>query len=728
MTASPPTSNTYTSLEEREGVAMLALHAARGNALPLNLVLLRELERRLQEVEEAAAPGNARLLLIQTCPSHPAVTGYDLEEIRALTGPGIFEWSQEAQTILRRLEQLSIPTVAVVRGDWTGGAAELALACSHRVAAAAPEARFSLPQTRRGLIPAWGGTVRLPRLIGLHRALRLVLSAEPVSAKEALEIGLVDQLIPVAEFEERLWKYALALAEGAEPKRGSSSRDRSTHGSRRRRRVSRRLVEDTAPGRRLLAARASRRYLSDASATLATRLALELMVESSALPLAEAFDRESRVASELIITNETRGRLHSERVTELATQRTVTNPSDPDSSAVVGAGQTGSDLAYLLLCGGGPVRIKDRREAARTGVARTRGRIAWDVRQERISEDEGKHRSAMVEGVTGFGGFGLLDVAVVAADGTPHRTEELAVGLEPHIREDCLLAVHDWSLPIAELQKQLTFPERVIGVTPAFPIDRYPLLEIVPGPRTSSDSVTEARRLAQQCGLTPVVVGEPAPTPGVRLLSVFLAEATRLLRTGLSIETIDAAIEEFGFSAGPFRRIDAMGSRRAARMLTRVGERLGDRAAPAEPFSAIAESGETFYRYRGGRAAGMNPRLPAETEAPREELVLMIRRRILLLLINEAASIIEDGSIADAADVDLISILALGFPRERGGLLYYAQDSGLPGIAEDLRAEALRSGPYFAPAGLLDRLAREGRGFFSDPPAHSGHDSDAVLQ
>lgn len=707
-----------------DGVATIELRPPRGSSISLSLALLREMERSLHEVEEGAVRGEVDLLVIRTGDSHAALMGYDLEEIRVLDGPGIFDWSQHAQAILRYLEQFPIPTVAVVQNDWAGGAAELALACSHRVAAASPDARMALPQARRGLVPAWGGTVRLPRLIGLHRALRIILSGDPVPPKVALEIGLVDQLIPVAEFEERLRKFATTFA--------AARRDPAQPRSRRKRRVARRLVEDTAPGRRLLAARAARRYLKDVpTATVASRLALELLIETSALPLMEAFDRESRVAGELFVTSETRGRLHSERVAERVDRgSTSLATAEPDSAAVIGAGETGSDLAYLLLRGGGPVRIKDSREAARSGVARTRARLAWDVRQDRLKEDDGKRRSAMIEGVSGFGGFGVLDVAVITADGTKSSAEDLAVETEPHTREDCLIALHDWVLSPREIEGRLSRPDRFLGVSVSLPVDRFPLLEILPGSSTSAEAIAEMKSLARRCGLTPVSVSGVAPSPGLRLLGIYFAEALRLLEIGASIEAIDLAVEDFGFPVGPFRRMDAIGTPRVLRMLTRMESRLDEKVRAAPPLQGLARASETFYRYRAGRPVGPNAHLPAPSEGADVDAVARgIRRRILLLLINEAARILEEGCLGDPADMDLISILALGFPRDHGGLLYYAQSSGLAEIAHDLRREARETGEgYWLPAEIIDRLAAEGRGFFAESQPRSGHASDAVLQ
>lgn len=708
------------TLESAEsGVATIELTTSRGSSIPLGLGLLRDLERKLRELEDDAARDQVNLLLIRTAPPHPVLSGYDLEELRALSTGGIVGWSHEAQSILRRLEQLPFPSVAVVQGDWSGGAAELALACSYRVAAATHDARVAFPQARRGLVPAWGGTVRLPRLVGLNGALRLILTGDPIEARDAREIGLVDKLIPVDEFEKRLQKHLTQLVA-----RGNGE-------LRRKRRVGRRLFEDTAPGRRLLAARAGRRHLVDPSATLAARLALELMVETCALPLAQAFDRESAAVGELIVADETQGRLYSERVAELVTRSTPSLRHDSGAAAVLGGGETGSEFARLLIAGGAPVRIKDTREVARSAAARTRARIAWEVRQDQLTEAEGANSSAMVDGVSRFGGFGILDVAIAVPDGTPNGAAALAAEVEPHIREDCLLGYHDWSLSPRVVQAATAYPGRVVGLVPALPVDRFPLLEIVPGPDTTNESVGAARRLVRKAGATPVVVREPVPTPGVRLLSVYLAEATRILEVGVPADRIDSAMEDFGFGLGPFRRIDAIGSRRVGRMLDAAAAGMGERVVPGDVFRKIAGEGASFYRYRAGRPVGLNADLAEPPKAHDElsaNLALATRRRILLLLINEAFRIVEDGSVDDPADLEAIAILGLGFPREHGGLLYYAQTAGLTAILSDLQRNERVIAPYFAAAPRLVELVAAGRGYLPGRASSSGHGPTAMLE
>src|SRR5690606_32686303 len=185
------------------GFGRVTIEARGGAGLPLKLEHLRQLDVILAEVEREAAAERLQLLMIETAAPHPPLTGYDLEEIRSARRPEAVAWSQEGQRVLRRLEQLPVPAVAVIRQDWLGGAAELALACSHRVMKAR-EPRIAFPQTRRGFLPAWGGTVRVPRLVGLPLALRLLLTDVELGAEEALQAGLIDAALPANGFDALL--------------------------------------------------------------------------------------------------------------------------------------------------------------------------------------------------------------------------------------------------------------------------------------------------------------------------------------------------------------------------------------------------------------------------------------------------------------------------------------------------------------------------------------------
>jgi len=664
-----------------------------GLAAPITLATLRELEERLTHLESLAHEGRAQAIILATSPPH-LPPGSDALELAVLRREEeVVAWSHEAQRILRLLETLPVPTVAAIREDWIGGAAELALACSYRVGCVGSGARIGFPQTAAGFLPAWGGSVRLPRIVGLAAALDLVLSGEAVPLEEADRLGLVDTLLPADDFAARVEAFA---------------RDRLAHGRTHPfRDLPRRLLHHTRTGRRLESVLANRRHLG-ASQQEPARSVRELMTRTLALPLELALAHESSVAGQLVQLEEVRSRLHAHQsITALSTDY-APGGSAPVAAAVLGAGPTGSDLAYLLAKAGMDVRLRDpSRIAVHRGVERTRARLRWEVEHGRIGEGEASELASRLVGATGFGGFGTLDLVIATADaGRPVR--ELLVEVEPHVRANCVLAYHDWCASPTRVQCGLRQPERVVGIVPVLPLEHSRVLEIVPGARTESDPVSEVRRLAQRLSAVGIVVADALPTPCTRLLAVYFAEASRLLDEGATVDQVDAALQEFGFRVGPFHRMDAIGGKRVLDLLDGCREGLRERAAAGQLLRRFASSGLTFYRYRKGRPARPHPELPPGLSPGNPSVAALVRSRVLLALINEAVRIVEERVVSRVGDVDAIGVLGLGFPAHRGGLLHHAEVLGLAAVVTDLEAAARRHGARYEPARLLRSLVESG--------------------
>ncbi len=680
------------------GIGRLELRAPRRSSLPLGLAALEQVTRCLAEATELARRGDLRLLVITTARPHPDLVGYDLEELRGLDEAGLMAWSQAGQRVLRELEQLPVPTLAAIQGEWLGGAAELALACSYRVGSDAPAARIGFPQTRLGMVPAWGGTVRLPRLVGLLTALQLVVTGASMRMAEARGAGLLDRVLPTSDFALRVERYALRRL------------DRPLTRSRSSRPMRARLLDDTAPGRRLVVARAGRRFVREAGSGPAAEAALSLLAGSVTLPLEDAFARETEVASRLALSVDARGRLHSQRLTERARLRLPAAEGDFEATAVVGTGRTSSDLAFLFASGGSHVRLwGEQREAVRDAVGEALRRLEWEHQQGRISERQARRRSARIEGVTGFGGFGTLNLLAAVASEVGESPVELVRSLEGHVRPECVIAVHDWVAPAGAVQEALRVPERVVGIAPALPLERFPFLEIVPGAGTNEEAVSYVRRYARRLGLTPLVVGGAAPTPGTRLVAAYLAEGLRLLEEGAPLEEIDEAAVEFGFALGPFHRMDGIGGRRVHTMLSALAEVARGDFQPGAQLAEIARGAHTFYRYRAGRPTGPAHDAAARTHPISSETIV---QRLVLRVIGEAVRILEEGGVAEAGDLELVSIHALGFPRERGGVLFHAHSLGATALVRELDAAAAAFGTRFAPTEFLIDLARTGGSFF----------------
>jgi 3-hydroxyacyl-CoA dehydrogenase/enoyl-CoA hydratase/3-hydroxybutyryl-CoA epimerase len=692
---------------DTEGVARVWLGEA-GHAPPsLSPELLDELDRRVDGVEDGVAEGRIRAVVLRSRTAAAFVAGSELGPLRGIASAhDATRYALAAQLVLRRVEDLPVPTLAVVEGACLGGGFELALACAYRIASDSPRTRLALPEVRNGLIPGFGGTVRLPRLVGLQTALEMIVTGRAVEPAEALRVGLVDEVVPARSLDEAVERFARDRAERVRIRGGG------------RRRVPRRLLEDTAPGRRLVLLRAARRLIPPSTPDdAAPRRALETVAEGVALPLDRAFRREAKVFGQLAVSAEAQALIHTQLLLE-STAPPAASAAPLEQAAVLGAGEVGSALAYLLARAGIQVRVKDRkRSAMAAGVQAARDRLAAEVRPAK-RRAEAAARAGGIAAATGFGGFGTADLVAVAVGDRAELSRRALREVEDHTRPECLFALTSPLISVASIQRALATPERVVGFHLAEPVARFPLVEVVPGPDTDSAALGRALDLARRIGRTPVVV---ADRPGFllpRLLGAYFGEALRLLDEGASVRQIDTALESAGFAAGPFRRMDMIGKERALRLLDSLAAQIDDRFQPAPVAGRLRGMRDGFYLYRNGRPITVNPALPAGLADLGEAHAELIRDRVLLLLVNEGALALEE-AVADPDAIDLTSVLGVGFPRILGGGLHFAAGTGAPALLERF-ARLARFGPRFAPAPLLHQIG-------SPEGAPSGHPASRVL-
>ncbi|HEX2091776.1 MAG TPA: 3-hydroxyacyl-CoA dehydrogenase NAD-binding domain-containing protein, partial [Longimicrobiaceae bacterium] len=646
------------------------------------------------------------------------IAGVDLEEMRGVaTAAEGAAHARRGQQVLRRLELLPVPTFALIEGACLGAGAELALACAYRLASLAPQTRIAFPEVQLGILPALGGTVRLPRLIGVREALELILSGREVGAEEAGALGIVDAAFPSERFEEETRRFVVERIRRGRLRTGA------------RRGVGRRLLEDTAPGRRVIFARLRREAERRKGAPSAARRVLETVADGIALPLDRAFEREAEALGELIVTREARGLLHAFRLRQAAgSGREPSPPPAPrvERAAVLGAGRTGTGIAYLLAAHEIPVRVRDLRHQTLTGgIERLHALFTEAVREKRLDRREAAARAGTIAGTLGFGGFGTVDVVLEAVRDEEELKRSVLREVEEHVREDCILVSTTGMVPISRLQPAVERPERVVGMHFLPPVAWAPLVEVVRGENTAEETLAAAVALARRLGKTALVVGDGPGFLANRILAAYLGEALRLLEEGVPVERVDGAMTEFGMPMGPLRLADELGIGRVARLSEFLAAELGERFRPSPVLRLVAggprlkrEPEPGFYRYGEGREPVVSPRVAEalrgaarEGESGGEEM----QSRMVLAMVNEAARALEDGIVGTAAEVDLAMLLAVGFPAFRGGLLYHADRRGLPQVAETLEEHAAKSGERFSPAPRLRRLAESGRGFYDAP-------------
>jgi 3-hydroxyacyl-CoA dehydrogenase/enoyl-CoA hydratase/3-hydroxybutyryl-CoA epimerase len=711
-----------------DGVARLVFDRPGSRANFLSRAALEALDALLAEAERLAGEGRLRALVLRSAKPGVFVAGVDLEEMRSVrdAAEGTAQ-ARRGQAVLRRLEQLAVPTFAAVDGACLGAGAELALACSYRLASDSPRARIGLPEVQLGIVPALGGTVRLPRLIGVRAALDMIVTGRAVDGREAERLGLVDAVFPADGFDAGVQRFVLERLRRGRLRTGA------------RRGVARRLVEDTAPGRRLVFARLRRELARTDATRPAARRALETVADGIALPLERAFEREAEALGELLVSREARGLLHAFRLRQAARGGGAAVAAGIQRAAVLGAGRTGTGIACLLAAAGIPVRLREvRHPALLAGLERLRALFREGVRQGRLPRGEAEERAPAVVGTLGFGGFGTVDVVLEAVPDDEERVRAAVREAEEHVRDDCLLVTTGAAARVTRVQGACARPERVVGMHFVPPVAWGSLVEVVRGEATSDETAAAAMALARRVGKTPLPVRDG---PGLllnRLLLPLVDEALRLLEEGAAVARVDGAMAGFGMAMGPLRLADELGIARVARLSRFLAAELGERMSPA-PLLAVLAGGArgraaeefTFYRYDRGGEPRASPRAAevlragAPTRGGESDAGEM-RSRMLLRVVNEAARTLEEGVVASAAEVDLAALLGLGFPAAEGGLLFYADRLGIAATVASMEDLARRFGERFEPAPLLRRLADEGRGFYGSAQAADAP-AEAVL-
>jgi 3-hydroxyacyl-CoA dehydrogenase/enoyl-CoA hydratase/3-hydroxybutyryl-CoA epimerase len=447
----------------------------------------------------------------------------------------------------------------------------------------------------------------------------------------------------------------------------------------------------------------------------------------------DALAIEARAFGELVATSAHANLLHVLFLREGArkTARVVPagRPRPVRRVGVVGAGVMGGGIAQLAAYHDVDVRLKDiQDEAVAHGLRHARGLFDKAVARRKLTRREAERKMERVAGGLDYHGFSTLDLVVEAVVERVDVKRSVLAELERRTRAACVLATNTSSLSVDELARGLERPERVCGMHFFNPVHRMPLVEVVRGGATSDDTVATVHAFAVALGKVPVVCRDGPGFLVNRILAPYLNEAGWLLSEGARIEDVDGAATRFGLPMGPLRLLDEVGIDIARHAGATLHEALGERFAPSPPLAALGESerlgrknGRGFYRYEGGEEKGVDADVYAELGdavgiARRDLDEEEVRVRLLLVMINEAARVLDEGVVATAGEVDLGMIMGTGFPPFRGGLLRFADAHHPRSLVERLRELEGRVGTRFRPAPLLLRLSDEDRCFYDAFP------------
>jgi 3-hydroxyacyl-CoA dehydrogenase / enoyl-CoA hydratase / 3-hydroxybutyryl-CoA epimerase len=715
-----------------DGLAVVTFDDPTRGANVLSAPVLATLDSVVASLARRTESGEVRGVAFRSGRQGSFIVGADLEAIAAIESPDQgTEAARTGQRIFLAIERLPVPTLAVVNGTCMGGGTELALACRTRIMTDHPRASMGLPEVQLGILPGWGGTTRLPRLIGLKAALDLLLTGKTVDGRRARKLGLVEAVVPQELVDDDPEAVFRTFLFEDPPARTGARRSLAT-----------RALEDTAPGRALVLRQARKSVLEKTGGHYPAPLRiLEVLRDTLGRPVEEALEVEAQALGELLVSGVSKHLVQVFHLREAARKGTglegrpappgspLPEPHEVSELGVVGAGVMGGGIAQVAADRGVRVRMKDiEHEAVAGGLRHARGLFQRSVEKRRMSAREADQAMERISGGIDYGGFGQLDLVVEAVVEKLEVKRTVLREVEARVPEACILASNTSTLSIADMAEGLARPGNLCGMHFFNPVHRMPLVEVIRGPRSSDAAIATVYALAVRLGKVPVVVGDGPGFVVNRILFPYLNEAGYLLGEGASIETIDGAATAFGLPMGPLRLVDEVGIDIARHAGDLMHQAFGERLAPAPPLVALGDTkrlgvkgGAGFYRHDGDGDARPDPEIYAllgshvpleRVEIPEDDM----RARLLLAMINEAARVLDEGIARSAADVDLAMIMGTGFPPFRGGLLRFADEVHPRVLVERAERYAAEVGPRFAPAEALVELARTDRTFHEQWP------------
>jgi 3-hydroxyacyl-CoA dehydrogenase/enoyl-CoA hydratase/3-hydroxybutyryl-CoA epimerase len=669
------------------GLCLLTFDRPESGANIFDAATMADLEQQLDAIEQ---DDSLEGVVILSAKKSIFIAGADLKTLLRQARAGEMRgFIAEGQRIFNRLAALKIPTCAAIHGACAGGGYEVALTCDWRLASDDPSTRIGLPETTLGLIPAWGGCTRLPRLIGAQIAAEVILKGKLHSTREAKQLGLVDEVVSRDQLLEAAKRK---IREGKRPSPSPlPSEDVRAP----------RIIGNLAPGR-----------------------AYEIITKTLGRSVEQSLAMELDAISELAETDATQNLIRNFFLAEKYKRGSSKQPVGKIAhAAVIGAGVMGSGIAQWLSSRGVSVILRDvGTEELTRGLANIEKTYADAVKRGIMTEEQAKQGRARI--VASSVAIEMRDVQVVveAASEKLEIKKQIFRDLSAKTPETAMLATNTSALPITDLAAEVKNPERVIGLHFFNPVSRMKLVEVVVGTETSDDTIARALGFVRQIAKLPVIVRD---SPGFlvnRVLFPYLLEAAELFENGTSAQEIDDSLLEWGMPMGPLRLIDEIGVDITLDIANTLEKAYGKRDHASNILREMQsakllgrKSGAGFFRYEG-KSQTENDQINKWRSRPDPAVAGKgpnMANRLIFLMVNESARCLEEKVVASPEDADYGMILGTGFPVWRGGPLRFAENFGIKKVVEEMESLA-RTNEKYAPCNLLREHAQKGTKFYAD--------------
>jgi 3-hydroxyacyl-CoA dehydrogenase len=692
------------STDRYKDVAVITINNPPVNALSPSVV-----EGIAKAMERAGRNSEAKAIVLIGA-GRTFVAGADIKEFGKITS-GKSAGGAGMLPLLLQIENLAKPVVVGIHGNAFGGGLELAMAGHYRVAT--PDAQLGQPEVKLGIIPGAGGTQRLPRLVGVVKAVEMCAEGNPISAQEANQLGLVDRLI-----EADLLSGAVAFAHEVTAKPMVKTRERDD--------------KLKIPGQDGLVFDSAREKARTRQRGMKAPLAAIDAVEASTkMSFEEGCQVEQKLFRQCLFSDQSKALIHAffgdREVAKIPDIPKETPVIPLKSIAVVGAGTMGGGIAMVFANAGFPVVLKEvDQPALDRGLATIQKNYLSSVKRGRLTEQFVDECLKRIQPTLAYDDFVEVDMVVEAVFEGMALKKEVFAQLDRSCKASAILASNTSTLNIDEIASATSRPESVIGTHFFSPANVMRLLEIVRGKASSKQVIATCMQLAKRVGKVGVLVGNCRGFVGNRMFGPYRREAQFLAEEGADIRAIDLALYDFGMAMGPMATGDLAGLdvgwriRKEYRHLEKPGVRqpfAEDRLCELGRYGQ--KTGAGWYKYDENRRALPDPEVQdlvhqwarevgiAQRSIPSEEIV----ERCIYALVNEGARILEEGIALRAVDIDIIYLNGYGFPSYRGGPMWYADTVGLKNVYERISDFHSQQGELWEPAPLLKRLAEEGKTF-----------------
>lgn len=665
------------TLENKEGIYYIGF--GKFEKKSMTVIYKKTLEEMNEALDSISQDKDARGLVLFSHKPNCFLAGMDISVIQGLTSEvEATTGCEKGQAVFNKIEDLKVPTMALVDGICLGGGCEMILSCDKIIASDNSKTAIGLPEVLIGVLPGFGGTYRLPKRVGITSALDMILTGKQIKAKKAKKIGLVDGVMPA----ERLLPLAPEYLFKDVSKKKSFSESLTDKAS------------DNFIARKVIFQKAREKVLETTKGFYPSPLKILDHLEASYGKKRSSYlAREAKAFGELTQTSQSKNLQHvfflhdeSKKMNDEGELKEV------EKGAVLGAGVMGGGIAWLFAKNDQAPIMKDINiEGLELGLKQASENFSKAVKRKRMSWDDFNRKQRSISAQLDFNGFSKVDLLVEAVVENMDVKKKVFSETEKKVTEDCLLTTNTSSLSINEMATALEKPERFAGLHFFNPVNKMPLVEIVRHDKVSEKTIQSLYKWVLNTKKTPVIVND---CPGFlvnRILAPFLNEAAYLLKEGVSIKDIDSAVLNFGMPMGACRLMDEVGLDVCVHVGKIMEEGLGARAKACDLSNLALENDllgkknkKGFYLYDDkGKQLDINPQmdeiLPKKSVSMDETTIQM---RVFLPMINEAAAILEEKIVDSPSTVDLGLIFGIGFPPFRGGLLKYADAEGLDRVVD----------------------------------------------